>query len=125
MLVPCDNRDEAAYLTAVLNSSVSQFIVFSYVISVSTSTHVLENIRIPVFDGSNPLHHALAQLSQSAHDAMRDGEEQSLARIEAEIDRRAALLWGLTRKELQEIQEALSVALRGPDAGEPLMRISN
>jgi hypothetical protein len=41
MTVPCDSSNEAHYLAALLGSSPCKLAVTSYVISTSTSTHVL------------------------------------------------------------------------------------
>lgn len=64
--------------------------------------HILTNIRVPTFESSNPLHTSIAQLSQRAHalaPAAYAGDEAArdqLQQVEAEIDRAAARLWGLT-----------------------------
>ena len=69
--------------------------------------HVLEHIRIPRFDPENPLHRRLAELSQKAHQAAQSDDAMELHRIEAEMDRLAAGLWGLEDDELREIQQSL------------------
>jgi hypothetical protein len=109
MMVPCQSQEEAAYLAAVLNSSISRFVVLSYVISVSTSTHVLENIAVPAYDSSDAIHQALADLSQKAHAlaAREESSEPDLRELEGEIDQHAATLWGLTAKESRAIREAI------------------
>ena len=66
-------------------------------------------IGIPIFDPDNPLHTQMATLSQQAHQLTalgKEGEEQ-LRRVEEEIDRKAAELWGLTEDELKQIQTSL------------------
>jgi hypothetical protein len=69
--------------------------------------HILEHIRIPRFDRKNPVHLRLAELSKQAHEAAKVGDETRLREIEAEIDRQAAKLWGLSDDELREIQQSL------------------
>jgi len=69
--------------------------------------HILEHIRIPRFDPQDVVHRRLAELSQVAHQAAGREDAAELARIEAEIDRQAARLWGLTEAELAEIQKSL------------------
>jgi hypothetical protein len=69
--------------------------------------HILEHIRIPRFDRKNPVHLRLSELSKQAHEAAKVGDETRLREIEAEIDRQAAKLWGLSDDELREIQQSL------------------
>jgi hypothetical protein len=107
MLIPCQDRDEAHYLCATLNSSPAQFIVISYAITISMDTHILERVRVPRYDAGNTVHRQLAALSQQAHAATAAGEAARVQEIEAEIDRLAAQLWGLTAEELKEIQKSL------------------
>ena len=67
MLVPFSTKEEAYYVSAILNSSISQLLVASYVIETAISTHILEKIKIPKFDSSNSLHLKLSELSKKAH----------------------------------------------------------
>ena len=69
---------------------------------------ILENVRVPRFDPANPTHLALADLSRQAHAATAAGDAARVREIEAEVDRLAARLWGLTDAELREIQESLA-----------------
>ncbi len=118
MVVPIDQRVEAYYLAGVLNSSVSRFIVDSFIIGTQISTHVLEKLKIPLFIPEDPLHNRIADLSQTAHElAPRayNGDEAAqaeLRRVEEEIDRAAAQLWGLSDEELADIKRSLE-ELRG------------
>ncbi len=107
MMVPLANDQAAHYIAAALNSSVGLFFVASYVVTTQISTHVLERLAIPRFDPANAIHRRLAELSEQAHDAAQRGDERAVRRIEAEIDRQAAQLWGLTEAELREIQVSL------------------
>jgi hypothetical protein len=98
---------EAHYLCAALNSAPAQLIVLSYSVTVQMDTHVLENVRVPAYDPGNATHNKLAALSQQAHAAAAENAAR-VREIEAEIDRQAAKLWGLTEAELKEIQESLA-----------------
>jgi len=70
--------------------------------------HVLENIRIPRYDPQDAVHRCLAELSQTAHQAAVGATGGlPLHEIEAEIDRQAAQVWGLSEDELREIQASL------------------
>jgi hypothetical protein len=109
-LVECVSHNEAHYIAALVNSAPFQFAAVAYSQEGGKSMgsmHVLEHIRIPRYDPSNPGHRQLADLSQEAHEAARVGDEKHLQMIEAEIDRRAAMLWGLSDEELREIQKSL------------------
>ena len=108
MLVDCQDQSEAHYLCAALNSSPAQLVVLSYSVTIQMDTHVLENVRVPKFDPANPTHLALADLSRQAHAATAAGNAAHVREIEAEVDRLAARLWGLTDAELREIQESLA-----------------
>jgi len=109
-LVECSSANEAHYICALVNSSPFQFAAISYSQEGGKSMgsmHILEHIRIPRFDPKNPVHLRLEELSKQAHEAARIGDEMRLREIEAEIDRQAAKLWGLSDDELREIQQSL------------------
>jgi len=109
-LVECSSANEAHYICALVNSSPFQFAAISYSQEGGKSMgsmHTLEHIRIPRFDRKNPVHLRLADLSKQAHDAAKVSDETRLREIEAEIDRQAAKLWGLSDDELREIQQSL------------------
>jgi len=72
------------------------------------STHVLKYVAVPQYDFNSPTHLALADLSRQAHAAAAAGDAARVREIEAEVDRLAARLWGLTDAELREIQESLA-----------------
>lgn len=109
-LVPLANPDEAHYLCAVMNSSLANYALQSYSVRGGKSfgtPHVMENIRVPSFEPNDSIHQALADLSEQAHEIAREGDQESLGHIEAEVDKQAAKLWGLTDAELKEIQNSL------------------
>lgn len=109
-LVECASPNEAHYVAALVNSSPFQFAAVSYSQEGGKSMgsmHVLEHIRIPRYDPSNPVHRRLAELSEAAHAAAQQKDTAELQRIEAEIDQQAARLWGLTDEELEEIKRSL------------------
>ncbi|GBC82945.1 hypothetical protein HRbin10_02083 [bacterium HR10] len=107
MLVDCQSEPEAHFVCACLNSAIGQFVAQSYAVEIQMDPHILEHIRIPRYDPSDPVHRRLAELSQAAHEATKAEDEARLCQIEAEIDREAAKLWGLTEEELREIQRSL------------------
>jgi hypothetical protein len=107
MLVDCTSEDEACFVCACLNSSVGQMVAVSYAVEIQMTPHILEHIRIPRFDLTNPVHIRLAELSKEAHAAAAKGDAQGLRAIEAEIDQQAAQVWGLSAEELRAVQESL------------------
>ncbi|MFA0781360.1 MAG: hypothetical protein RJAPGHWK_002888 [Candidatus Fervidibacter sp.] len=118
MLVDCQSEEEAYFVCACLNSSIGQMVAVSYAVEIQMDPHILEHIRIPRYDPEDPVHRRLAELSHEAHAAAKAEDETSRLRaIEAEIDREAAKLWGLSDEELREVQESLA-ELEGEEATE-------
>ncbi len=110
MLVPCATPEEAYYLAACLNSSAVRLAVGSYVVSTSTSTHVLGNIAVPKYDPDKTMHQRLARLGKQAHEAAERGyaNGSEISKVEANIDQTVAALFGITREELAAIRVVLS-----------------
>jgi SAM-dependent methyltransferase len=109
-LVACESKEEAHYICALINSQCANFAARAYSQEGGKSfgdPHILEHIRIPRYEPSNPVHRRLVELSEAAHAAAQAGDEKRLQGIEAEIDRQAAQLWDLTDAELREIQQSL------------------
>lgn len=120
MLIPFTNKNEAHYVSAILNSSSSQLIVASYVIETAISTHVIDKLKIPEFDKNNKLHLELSDLSKKAHELARQIYEEkredlrtNLTQIEEEIDQAVAELYDLTEDELKEIKKTLRILKEG------------
>jgi hypothetical protein len=107
MLVSCQSENEAYYLSSLLNSSPCKFLVFAYIISTSTSTHLLGNINIPTFSTQDQTHLKLAELAKQCHHSAANDDVQSVMQLETQIDLFASKLWKLTGKELKSIQDAL------------------
>jgi hypothetical protein len=108
--IPFESHESAHYCSAVLNSSVAGTIVAGY-ITMHPSPHILENIRLSKFDRGNEQHQRLSALSKSAHKWAKQPSEEARRRtteIEAEIDRVAARIWGITDGELKDIQLSLA-----------------
>ena len=107
MFCAFDNLEEAHYLCACLNSSPSQFIVKSYSIETSISTHVLDYVGVPRFDKENSIHVNLAQLSRQAYVKTDKDDFETVSKIERQIDELVAELWGLSKSQLKDIQNSL------------------
>ena len=110
-LVACETEEEAHYICALISSSSANFAARTYSQEGGKSfgdPHILEHIRIPRYNPKDAVHRRLAELSQAAHQAaVRATGGSPLHEIEAEIDRQAAQLWGLSQDELREIQAGL------------------
>lgn len=102
ILVPFDDELEAHYLCAVSNSLPARVFVKAYTLSTSFSTHVFNHLSVQKFDRRNALHLRLAEASKQAHATMETGA-RDVPRIEEDIARMAARLWGLSEKELSEL----------------------
>jgi len=107
MMVDVQCEEEAHYLCALLNSSPSRFVVLSYGIATSMTTHILENVKVPEYESAESTHGQLAALSMEAHEATGLGVTARVREIEEEIDLLAAELWGLTPQELEDIKRSL------------------
>ena len=115
-----DNINEAHYLAAVLNSSISRLIISSYTIETEISTHILKYVCIPKFNPNNLLHLKLSKLSKNAHELAkkiyeekREDLKEDLKQIEEEIDKIVAQLYGITDEELREIKKCLKILREG------------
>ncbi|MEM1703569.1 MAG: class I SAM-dependent DNA methyltransferase [Zestosphaera sp.] len=134
MLIPLNLDEEAYYLSGVLNSVITRFIVASYVIETGISTHIVDYINIPKFSSDNSIHKQISQLSRRAHELAKCiyaevkpdycGElrspEEELAKVEEEIDRLVAELYGIPEDALQDIRRLLAIlkAEEAPEGGE-------
>lgn len=108
VIIPFERKNEAHFVCAVLNSSIVRHIVKQYAVSTQIATHVTEFVRIPSFLAKEDIHSRLSSLSIECHSAASKGDFQSLLKLEREIDKCAARIWGITDDELKEIQGALA-----------------
>ena len=106
VFVALSDYEEAHYLCAFMNSTIADFVARSYSVGKSFgSPHILDYIKIPLFDKANINHRDLARLSQQCHEKTAAGIDVS--DLEEQIDELAAELWVLTKEELKEIKESL------------------
>jgi hypothetical protein len=108
MIFSCHSPEEAYYLMAVLNSSISRLIVQMYVVGTQISTHVVQHVAVPKYAEGNGIHKRLATLGYTAANA----DQETLSGLESDIDFAAAELWTINQKELEEIKSNLA-ELRG------------
>lgn len=103
--IPVKDFLEAHYVCSLLNNTIAMLIPRAYTTDITT--HILSVTRIVKFDDQNPLHTALAKLSQEAHELAAEGKDEHLKEVEKEIDGKAATLWGITNEELADIKISL------------------
>jgi len=108
MLAAFDTRAEAHFVCACLNNSVAQFLVKSYAIETSISTHVFSYLAVPRYDPSDDVHSGLSRASTQAHEAAARHDTEVVADLESQVDVLAARLWGLSDSEMRSIQESLA-----------------
>ncbi len=110
--VSCASGPEAHYLCALLNSAPAQAAASGYIV-LHPSPHVLEHIAVPRFKPDDVAHCHLASLSAQCHQAVAQGDTAGLAGLQADVDRAAAGLWGITGEELAAIHRALDGMKKG------------
>lgn len=112
MFVKAKSEDEAHYLAAVLNSSVTRLIVAAYTTERHIGSHLTRYVRIPLFDPSKKAHQELVRCSKKAHSV---GTEERLG-IEEQIDRIVANedVFGLTEDEVDQVRNDLKALLVRP-----------
>jgi len=94
-IVPFQNKEEAHYFCAIVNSSLFRSRVQSFSASGRGfgSAAILQHIRIDRFEPHNLIHVALAELSEACHELVSRRDESLLRKREAELDQLAAELW--------------------------------
>jgi hypothetical protein len=108
--------EEAHYVCACLNSSVSRWIVESY-IAIHPSPNILGYLPVQKYDPGKPIHRTLADASEKCHRAAADGDGAKVVLLERELDRAVAKLWGVTTDQLNAIQKALAETGNAEKAG--------
>jgi len=124
ILVPFNEEYEAYYVSGMLNSSPVLFTIASYTYELRMETHITRYIHIPKFNPEDKLHQKLSEFSRKAHELAKKYYEQNdlvaqdeLKRVEEEIDKIAAQLYGVTEEEFREIKKTLAI-LRGEEVEE-------
>ncbi|MBL7074916.1 N-6 DNA methylase [candidate division KSB1 bacterium] len=92
---PVDNREEAHYLCAILNSDiVNNFIKsFSAAGRGFGTPSIMNNFAIPRFNNNNETHKRLARLSEKAHELVKRGK--STEDLEKQINTVVKKLWNI------------------------------
>ena len=91
--VSLNDKYEAHYLCAVLNSSDIEAIVQGYTINTNRGIDIVKNINIPEYNKNDNNHKSLAELSIDAHDAYTGGRMDKLNDIQKKIDAMVRLVF--------------------------------
>ncbi|WP_202905240.1 Eco57I restriction-modification methylase domain-containing protein [Vulcanisaeta thermophila] len=117
ILIPFNDAMEAYYVAGILNSTVAAM-YGTYMVSSS-----LSQMLIPKYNADNPLHNEIARLSRKAHELakciyskikpdycreVRDPGSE-LRRVEDELDKAVAQLYGIPEDALEEFRKLLGV----------------
>ncbi|MFH7873581.1 MAG: CARDB domain-containing protein, partial [Candidatus Aenigmatarchaeota archaeon] len=120
MLIPVNNYDEAHFVCSILNSLPIELYTHSTLRYLHIPISVVKNIYIPKFNPKNKLHIKLSELSKKAHELAKKYYEQNdlvaweeLKKVEKEIDKTVAKLYGITDEELEEIKKTLRILKEG------------
>lgn len=83
MFMPTDTKEEAHYLCSILNAPVIKDYVDSIVIQTQVGTRILDEVGIPLYDGSKDNHIKLVNFSVNKHNesGISKDEEKELNRI--------------------------------------------
>jgi len=106
--IPTENEGEAHYICSIMNSSITDMVLRSIAggtKSFGTPKIVEDTIRIPLFNEDNELHKRLCDLSRKAHKiALKD---KDTSKIEKEIDKLVAALYGVSEKDFHIVKKTL------------------
>jgi hypothetical protein len=82
-MVPVDTVDEASFLTGLLNAPTIAAAVSAYAAALSLGTSVIEYLRIPKLDASDPLHRGICDIAQSITARSGRSGSRELGRLDA------------------------------------------
>ncbi|MDQ7794515.1 MAG: N-6 DNA methylase [bacterium] len=116
LCVAVQSHEEAHYLSAVLNSTISQLFAKAVMLSTGFTAGALAKLAIPGFDPCDPVCVELSELSMRAHAAVRSGIHP--LPVEEAIAEATGRLWGITESETRRIERSLS-EMTEPTAGTP------
>ncbi len=104
-LLPFKEKDEAYYVCALLNSTLSSFYIraFSSAGRGFGAPSILKFVKIPQYDNKNTNHKKLADLSKLAHKQVKENKLDKLKKTEIEIDDITRQIWNISKVELGKI----------------------
>jgi len=93
MLISCDDEGEAYFVCGVLSSSIVRASIEARMVSTQIAPYLIEDIRIPKWDGSNKLHSAISSACKAGHE-YADQRHDALSAV----DRFTCELFGVGEK---------------------------
>jgi len=122
IMVGTHTADESYYISGLLNSIISRAVIASYTYELGQYTHILDIIKIPKFNLSDPLHEKITNLSKKAHELAKCiyskekpdycrniKAEDELRKVERELDLAVAQLFGLSEDDLREFEKLYAI----------------
>lgn len=100
--IETDNRDEAYYLSGILNSTPVRAFMRAHSV-LHANARAVEEINIPEFDSSNDSHEKIAEKSEKAHNVLDPSS------LEDEMDELVVDIFDVTDEELDTIEDYLTV----------------
>ena len=107
MFISIDNKDEAFYLLAFLNSTIIKLIVSSVAIEQAIAPRIMEFLNIPKYDEKNEFHVLLSELGRQAYElALKKdvASREALKSIKERINKIVADIYGISDEDLEEIK---------------------
>jgi hypothetical protein len=85
VIIPANSPDEAHYIAASLNSSVTKLLIQAFGLCTRITPGILKHLPIKKYDPNNSIHKDLSGLSKRCHEAYSDAE--SINNINRDIDK--------------------------------------
>ncbi len=125
-MVPFQNKDEALYLLALLNSIPLRAAVYSYSPSgrgLGTPA-ILKDLRIGKFDAGDPLHRSIKTIGEKLTTIYKNEKQVRSAMSDAEdtLNELACKYWKLTQSELHVLRETVEARELGASGGQSLAK---
>ncbi|MEV5442613.1 N-6 DNA methylase [Streptomyces sp. NPDC052644] len=93
MLIDCASAEEAYFVCGLLSSSVVRVNIESRMVSTQIAPHLIENVRIPIWDPTDPAHVDISRACQDGHELRAEGKDHRAAL--AAVDAAAARIFEL------------------------------
>ncbi len=106
-LVACENAAEAHYLCALLNSAPAKYLIHGSGINTQISVSTIKNSNIKRYDSSKSLHQDLFKISKQFHKVSQIGDNNTLDKLEDQLDKLAVRYWKLQPVDLQHIRNVI------------------
>jgi hypothetical protein len=107
--VTFDSEDAASFFAACGNSSLATLLHWNSSTGKSFGQpHIMDIISIPRYEPKQTLHKEIADTGRKCHAAAEASNQARVEALEDHLDELAAKMWGVSKIELKDIQEALA-----------------